>query len=99
MAKRTLVALPILWAASTGFALPRPNSHVRAGANHHLGDDSFIVKYGHNVDAGASERDRMPQHLQYVRDWLASRPAPRPELAPRRAEILAHFDAYIAKYT
>jgi hypothetical protein len=99
MAKRTTVALPILLAASTAFALPRPNSHVRAGANHHLGDDSFIVKYGHNVDVHASERDRMHQHLQYVRDWLASRPATRPELARRRAEILAHFDAYIAKNT
>jgi len=43
MAKRFTVALPILLAASTSFALPRPNSHVRAGANHHLGDDSFSV--------------------------------------------------------
>jgi hypothetical protein len=99
MAKRFTLALPILLAASTGFALPRPNSHVRAGANHHLGDDSFIAKYGHNVDVHASERDRMHQHLSYVRDWLASRPATRPELEKRRAEILAHFDAYIAKNT
>jgi MORN repeat variant len=99
MAKRFPVALPILLAASTSFALPRPNSHVRAGANHHLGDESFVVKYGHNVDIHASERDRMHQHLQYVRDWLASRPATRPELEQRRAEILAHFDAYIAKNT
>ena len=99
MAKRFTVAVPILLAASTSFALPRPNSHVRAGANHHLGDDSFVVKYGHNVDIHASERDRMHQHLQYVRDWLASRPATRPELEQRRAEILAHFDAYIAKHT
>jgi len=99
MAKRFLLAFPILLAASTSFALPRPNSHVRAGANHHLGDDSFIAKYGHNVDIHASERDRMHQHLQYVRDWLASRPATRPEFEKRRAEILAHFDAYIAKNT
>jgi MORN repeat protein len=99
MAKRWTLALPILLAASTGFALPRPNSHVRAGANHHLGDDSFIAKYGHNVDVHASERDRMHQHLQYVRDWLASRPATRPELEARRAEILRTFDAYIANNT
>jgi hypothetical protein len=99
MAMRLTAALPILLVASTGFALPRPNSHVRAGANHHLGDDSFVAKYGHNVDAHASERDRMHQHLQYVRDWLASRPATRPELARRRAEILAQFDAYIANNT
>jgi hypothetical protein len=41
LAKRFTVALPILLAASVSFALPRPNSHVRAGANHHLGDDSI----------------------------------------------------------
>jgi hypothetical protein len=75
MAKRLTAAPPILLVASTGFALARPNNHVRAGANHHLGDDSFVAKYGHNVDAHASERGRMHQHLQYVRDWLASRPA------------------------
>jgi hypothetical protein len=98
MAKLIPAAL-LLFTASTSFALPRPNTHVRAGANHHLGDDSFIAKYGHNVDSHASEGDRMHQHLQFVRDWLASRPATRPELAKRRAEILAHFDAYIAKDT
>lgn len=59
MAKRFTASLPILLAASTSFALPRPNIHVRAGANHHLGDDSFVAKYGHNVDVHASERERM----------------------------------------
>ncbi|HEY0255738.1 MAG TPA: hypothetical protein VGC41_29615, partial [Kofleriaceae bacterium] len=71
----------------------------RAGANHHIGDDSFIAKYGHNVDVHASEQDRMHLHLQFVYDWLASRPPTKPELAPKRKEILAHFAAYIAKNT
>src|SRR4051794_39515309 len=99
MPSKTVLVFPLLLAASTSFALPRPSSHVRAGANHHIGDASFIAKYGHNVDARASETDRMHQHLQYVREWLASRPATKPELAAKRAEILAHFDAYIATYT
>jgi hypothetical protein len=96
---RALYTLPILLAASTSFALPRPNSTVRAGANHHIGDDSYIAKYGHNVDRHASERDRMHQHLQFVHDWLAARPPTKPELATRRNEILAHFADYIAKNT
>jgi len=62
------LTLALLTIASTSYALPRPNSHVRAGANHHIGDDSFVAKYGHNVDQHASERDRMHQHLQYVHD-------------------------------
>jgi hypothetical protein len=99
MASTRFLALPLVLAASTSFALPRPNSHVRAGANHHLGDDSFVARYGHPVDAAARERDRMHLHLQYARDWLAARPATRPALAARRAAILAHLDAYIAKDT
>ncbi len=98
--RESLLAVPFLLAASTAFAVPPPpTSHVRVGANHHIGDDSFIAKYGHNVDVHATERDRMHQHLQFVRDWLASRPATKPELQARRAEILADFDAYIAKFT
>ncbi|HRE91108.1 MAG TPA: hypothetical protein PK095_18445 [Myxococcota bacterium] len=41
----------------------------------------------------------MQTHLVYVREWLANRPATRPELAARRALILSHLDAYIAKGT
>jgi hypothetical protein len=91
--------LPILLIASTSFALPRPNSQVRAGANHHLGDASYIAAYGHPPGAHAGERDRMQRHLAFVRDWLASRPATRPALVARRAEILGYLDVYIAKRT
>jgi antitoxin component YwqK of YwqJK toxin-antitoxin module len=96
---RLALGLPILLAASTSFALPRPNSAVRSGANHHLGDDSYVAKHGHAPGADARERERMHDHLSFVRDWLASRPATKPELETRRAEILGDFDAYIAKYT
>lgn len=87
--------------AGPSFAVPRPAGPglTRIGANHHIGDDSYIAKYGHNVDRHASEEERMHLHLQFVYDWLASRPATRPELAAKRQEILAHFAAYIAKRT
>ncbi len=95
------LGLPLLLIASTSFALPRPNSKVRAGANHHLGDDSYVANHGARPAKVRSEleRDRMHEHLAFVRDWLATRPATRPELEKRRAEILGYFDAYIAKYT
>ena len=41
----------------------------------------------------------MLTHFQNVRAWLTSRPATRPELASRRAELLRYFDDYIAKGT
>lgn len=92
--------LSILLVTSTAFALPRPNSRVQSGANHHLGDTSYEKTHGGQRPASHEvEGERMTTHLQYVRDWLASRPATKPELAAKRAEILAHFDAYIAKRT
>ncbi|MCX5744301.1 MAG: hypothetical protein NT062_17565, partial [Proteobacteria bacterium] len=72
------IGLPIFLVvagASTAFSLPRPNSHVQSGANHHLGDRSFVAKHGTRPDSFAVERERMNLHLSFVRDWLAKRPA------------------------
>jgi len=76
------------------------SAHVlRDGANHHLGDDSFFVRFGRAPTADDGEPLRMHVHLQYVHDLLASRPATRPELAERRAELLGYLDDYIAQGT
>jgi hypothetical protein len=71
----------------------------RAGANHHLGDDSFVAKLGRPPDAADPEPLRMRVHLEYVRDYLDARPATRPALAAKRAELLSYLDDYIAKGT
>lgn len=91
--------LPAL--SSRVFALP-PGGSARGfveGANHHLGDTSFIARFGRPPGPGDSEALRMHTHLVFVREWLAARPPTRPELASRRASILTHLDAYIAKGT
>ena len=83
-------------------ALALPPGHapaLRQGANHHIGDESFIAKFGRAPTAQDSERVRMTTHLQHVHDWLASRPATRPDLAEKRAAILAALDRYIQKGT
>jgi hypothetical protein len=94
-------ALPvaILLASSTSFAWPIPNARFPDGANHHLGDASFVAAYGHEPGLRDREPDRMHAHLAYVHAWLASRPATRPELAERRAMILQHLADYVAKGT
>jgi len=95
------LALAALALTSSAHALA-PHAADRGfveGANHHLGDASFIARFGRPPGPGDSEALRMHTHLVYVRDWLAARPATRPELAPRRALILAHLDAYIQKGT
>jgi MORN repeat variant len=71
----------------------------REGANHHIGDDSFAAFYGRLPGASDTEQLRMHAHFTHVRGWLASRPATKPELEGRRAEILGYFDEYIAKGT
>ncbi|MEO8702614.1 MAG: hypothetical protein ABI867_21400, partial [Kofleriaceae bacterium] len=68
----------------------------RDGANHHLGDDSFVAKFGHAPTSADSEKLRMHVHLAYVRDELGARAATRPELAARRGELLGYLDDYIA---
>jgi hypothetical protein len=88
----------VISVSATAFALP-PGSKLRQGANHHLGDDSFIARFGRPPRAGDPEGVRMTTHLQHVHDWLAGRPATRPELADKRAAILAALQRYIAKGT
>jgi antitoxin component YwqK of YwqJK toxin-antitoxin module len=92
---RRLLTLAILVVATTtGFARP-----MRDGANHHLGDDSFVVRFGRTPTPADGEALRMRVHLEYVRDLLAAHPATRPELAARRAEMLGYLTDYIAKGT
>ena len=81
-------------------AAQSPNVDVtfRPGANHHLGDDAFRKRFGREPTE-ADEALRMRTHFEAVRDLLRTRPATRPDLEHKRAEILAHFDAYIAKGT
>lgn len=83
--------------ASSAAALPSPDTRFRPGANHHLGDDSFVAAKGRAPRASDSEKARMTLHLAHVRELLAGRPATRPELATRRAELLGYLDDYIAK--
>jgi len=95
----SLVAMVSLISTS---ALALPPGHapkLRQGANHHIGDDSFIAKFGRAPNEHDGERVRMTTHLQHVHDWLASRPATRPDLVEKRAAILAALDRYIRKGT
>jgi hypothetical protein len=78
---------------------PDRDPSYREGANHHLGDDSFVAAFGRAPDARDPESLRMHVHLAYVRALLGSRPATSPVLASRRAELLGYLDDYIAKGT
>ena len=51
------------------------------GANHHLGDASFVALYGRAPTADDGEKERMHAHLAFVHDWLLARPATRPMVA------------------
>jgi hypothetical protein len=86
---RALIVFSVLTAA-TAHATP-----ARDGANHRLGDDSFVAAFGRLPDDGDGEKLRMRTHLTYVRGKLAERPPARPELATRRAELLGYLDDYI----
>jgi hypothetical protein len=72
-------------------------SILRDGANHHVGDDSFIARFGRAPTSDDDEKLRMRVHLEYVRALLAAAPATRPELEGKRAELLGYLDDYIAK--
>ncbi|HEY1558410.1 MAG TPA: hypothetical protein VGF94_26480 [Kofleriaceae bacterium] len=96
---RTAVLVFVLAASSTSFAQPMPNSPYRAGANHHIGDDSYREVRGHLPGPRDPEPDRMHVHLAYMHDYLAAHPATRPELEQRRAEILGYLADYVAKGT
>lgn len=94
---RPALILAALLAATTSAAA---DPHlIRDGANHHLGDDSFLEAFKRVPTAADSEPVRMHVHLQYVHDLLAKRPATSPALAARRAELLGYLDDYIAKGT
>lgn len=91
-----IATLVLLFATGAAGAAPRV---LRPGANHHLGDDSFVARFGREPVDADGEPLRMRVHLQYVRDRLAARPATRPVLAERRATLLGYLDDYIAKGT
>jgi hypothetical protein len=87
------------WSSGTSFAqAPNTDRSFREGANHHLGDAAFIAALG-RPPTDDEEPLRIRTHFLAVKQLLASRPATRPELADRRAQLLAHFDDYIAKGT
>jgi hypothetical protein len=92
---RLTITLGMLVIAGSAHAAPAP----RPGANHHLGDDSWIAKFGHAPEHGDSEKARMKTHLEFVRAELAKKPATRPELETKRAQLLGYLDDYIAKGT
>jgi hypothetical protein len=88
--------LVVMLISGSAFALP-PNSPYREGANHRVGDDSFVGRLGRAPIATDSEQARMKIHLEYVRGELAAKPATRPALAAKRSELLGYLDDYIAK--
>jgi hypothetical protein len=98
LALAPVLVLISLAPATTVLALPPGAAQrgFRDGANHHLGDDSFVAEVGRAPTSADSEALRMRTHLRYVRDRLAQRPPTRPELAARRAELLGYLDDYIA---
>jgi hypothetical protein len=96
--RRAIVVVSVSLFASTSLALP-PNSKLRQGANHHVGDEGFIAKFGRPPNKHDGEKVRMQTHLQHIHDWLASRPATKPELDAKRKQILGYLADYIAKGT
>src|SRR4051812_40122599 len=96
-----VVMLVLIAPATTVLALPpgAAKRGFRDGANHHLGDGSFVAEVGRSPTSADSEALRMRLHLRYVRDRLAQQPPTRPELAARRAELLGYLDDYIARGT
>jgi hypothetical protein len=94
-----LGTVAVLLASGTALAQsPNTSAAFRPGANHHIGDDAFVAKYGRQPTE-ADEKLRMHEHFLAAKALLSSRPATKPELEGRRKEILAAFDDYIAKGT
>ena len=92
-------AMRHLWAVLTILLLTSTSwaREIRDGANHRLGDESFVARFGRMPADGDGEALRMRVHLEYARDLLATRPATAPEFAARRAELLRYLGDYIAK--
>ncbi len=98
MRRHALWLLPLSLAlASPSAALPPGEARFREGANHRVGDDSFVERYGRGPGAADGEALRMRTHLEHARARLAAAPPTRPELAGRRAELLGYLGEYIAK--
>jgi|GEM_PF-860897 len=99
MRSLSLALLSSLLLPGAAFALP-PDEAGRGfvdGANHHLGDTSFVAGFGHAPGVGDGEPQRMKTHLRYVRALLGAATPTHPEFAARRAELLGYLDDYIAK--
>jgi hypothetical protein len=99
---KVLLASLTMVSAMTAFPAqglpPAERRHFRSGANHILGDDGVIFEEGTNIPLEKiSEERRTHDHLLYVHALLAARPATRPELESRRAELLGYLADYIAK--
>ncbi len=95
------LTVSVLALTTTALALP-PGEHgrgFREGANHRLGDDSFVTANGRTPAETDGEAERMHLHLAHVRAWLGGREATRPDLAAKRTELLSYLDDYIAKGT
>jgi len=92
---RSILALVVVVAMSSIGAA----DGIRPGANHHLGDDSFVAAFGRPPTDADPEPVRMHVHLAYVRALLAARPATSASLEGRRAELLGYLDDYIAAGT
>jgi hypothetical protein len=87
--------------SGTSYARP-PNTDDRGfrdGANHHIGDESFVARFGRSPTSADPEALRMQTHLAHIHDRLAEGSATRPELAPMRARVLAALGDYAAKGT
>lgn len=97
LARVASVVVAALLGSSAAQALPNPDLRFRVGANHHLGDDSFVAVHHRAPRSADSEAERMAVHLRYVRAYLGGRPATSPARAARRAELLGYLDDYIAK--
>jgi len=98
--KRQLLAVivsPLIASPALAIAPGEQQRGFVDGANHHIGDASFLARFGRAPDAHDSEKLRMHTHLAFMHDWLAIRPATRPELAQRRAEILGYLEDYITR--
>ena len=95
-----LSLLVAVYGANLADAQPRGAGRgFRDGANHHLGDDSFVEKFGRRPVHADDETLRARTHLEYARARLAALPPTRPELAARRQELLGYLGDYIAKGT
>jgi antitoxin component YwqK of YwqJK toxin-antitoxin module len=94
---KLLVPLSLLLASAAADAQPRESRGLRPGANHHLGDDGFVEKYGREPVPADGEKLRMKMHFAHVHALLSAKPATRPELAKKRTELLGYLAEYMAK--